>query len=84
MELILSPEKCTACMACVMACSLHHIQRFDRKISSVQVSNFKKEREIQVRIHREREKERKPCDDCRGEKEPLCAKYCVPKAIIFK
>lgn len=84
MELFLSPEKCTACMACVLACSLHHAQRFDRKIASVQVNNSKKEREIRVRIQKEKQGERPPCDDCRGEKEPLCVKYCGPKAIIFK
>ena len=71
-------------MACVLACSLHHARRFDRKIASIQVNSSKKEREIQVRIEREKGGERQPCDDCRGEEEPLCVKYCSPKAIIFK
>ena len=83
-ELILFPEKCTACMICVMACSFHHARRFDRKISSIEVNHFTKEREIQVHIQREAEGKRELCDECRGEEEPLSARYCAPQAIIFQ
>ncbi len=83
-KLLLYPEKCTACMSCVLACSLHHSQRFDRKIASIQVGNTRKEREIHILIQKEKETERKACDNCLGEKRPLCVEYCVPGAILLK
>ncbi|MFX0202106.1 MAG: hypothetical protein ACFFCW_38840 [Candidatus Hodarchaeota archaeon] len=83
-SILLFPEKCTACMGCVLACSLHHAKRFDRKIASIEVNNTKKEREIHILIQKEKGAERQACDYCKGEDEILCVKYCAPKAIVFK
>ena len=71
-------------MACVLACSLHHGQRFEMKIASIKVSNSKKEREIHIRFQRDKKGEGQPCDACRGEKEPLCVQYCIPGAINYR
>lgn len=80
-ELALYPEKCTACMSCILACSLHHRKRFDKKGASITVSICGKERKISLLIQKGKEGELQSCDYCDGEKEPLCVKYCVPKAI---
>jgi len=79
---VVHPERCTGCMLCVLACSLHHGNRFDRRISSVEVSAFGKEREMSILIHEAREGERQACDYCEGEKQPLCIKYCPTAAIV--
>lgn len=76
------PERCTGCMLCVLACSLHHAKRFDRRSSSVEVSISGKERKMSVSIHEVKEGERQACDYCEGEKQPLCIKYCPTAAIV--
>lgn len=83
-ELLIYHEKCTACMSCILACSFHHIRKFDRRNSSIEVRTSKKEREIQILIQKGKEGGLPACDYCEEEKEPLCVKYCFPKAIIFK
>jgi Fe-S-cluster-containing dehydrogenase component len=83
-QLVLYPEKCTGCMSCVLACSLHNGERFDRRISSIKVSISKKEREIEISIVKGKARGLQACDDCEGEKEPLCVKYCTPKAIDYR
>ena len=80
-EFLIYPDKCTACMLCVLACALHHAKKFERKSASIEVNTFKKEREIHIVIHTEKEREQEACDYCKGEEEPLCIKYCIPKAI---
>jgi len=82
-KLVIYPEKCTACMLCVLACSYHHSKKFDRKNSNIEVNVFKKEREINILFNKMKNEERQACDYCEGEKEPLCVKYCIPKAINF-
>ena len=82
-EFSINPEKCTGCMSCVLACSFHHKKLFDRKIVSVEVDIFGKEREMDIVIHRINENGHLACDFCDGEEEPLCAKYCSTKAIIL-
>ena len=81
MEFFIYPKRCTACMSCILACSLHHTKAFNPKIASIEVNTFGKEREIQIIIHRKKEGVRLACDNCRGEEEPLCIKYCIPKAL---
>ena len=81
MKLVASSEKCVACDLCILACSFHHKKEFNTNISSIEVYTHGKERDIQIIIHREKEGERLACDDCKGEKEPLCIKYCIPKAL---
>lgn len=82
-EFFLYPERCTACMSCILACSLHHAQRFDRKAASIEVSVLGKERKTCISIHKTKQGERQACDYCERETEPLCVKYCAPKAIIW-
>jgi Fe-S-cluster-containing dehydrogenase component len=55
-------EKCTACMSCVLTCSLHHGKSFDRKMASIEVSTSKKEREIHVFIQKGQQGDRPTCD----------------------
>ena len=80
---VIYPDKCTSCMLCILACAYHHSKKFDRKSASIEVNVFKKEREINIVVHRVKTNERHACDYCEGESEPLCVKYCIPKAINF-
>jgi len=68
-------------MSCILACSFHYGKRFDRKTASIKVDILGKEREIRILIQRGKDGELKACDDCEGEKVPLCVKYCIPKAL---
>ena len=81
-DFVIHPERCTGCMLCVLACSLHHAKRFDRKIASIEVSVSGKERKTIVSIHTVNDGERRACDYCEGEKEPLCIKYCPTNVIV--
>lgn len=79
---VIHPERCTGCMLCVLACSFHHTKRFDRRISSVAVSTLGKEREMNILIHEVKDEERQACDNCQGERIPLCVRYCPTGAIV--
>jgi len=84
MELVISPEKCIICNLCVLACSFHHGKVFSRNRSSIEVNVYGKERRIEIVIYGQKEGGRLACDDCKGEREPLCTKYCIPKALNIR
>ena len=83
-EILIFPERCVGCMSCVLACAVHHEQRFDRKIASIEIDNSGKEREIDILIHKVTEGQHQACDCCEKEIEPLCFKYCPTSAISFR
>jgi len=78
-------EKCTGCRACEAACSYHHGKIFSPKVASLWVHRMDKEGKMEITLYKnltkEERKKRFPCDQCVGEPEPLCVKYCVVRAI---
>jgi len=84
MELIIFPEKCTICNLCVLACSFHHEKVFGVNRSSIEVNSYGKERSVEIVIHSQKEGDRLACDGCKGETEPFCIKYCIPKALNIR
>ena len=84
-DLKINNEKCTGCRACEIACSYHHEKTFNLKLASLYIHRVERDGNIAILLYKDlAEKERGkrfPCDQCVGEAEPLCVKYCVPAAI---
>ena len=77
-------DKCTGCRACEIACSYHHRKVFNPRISSIEISKHGKEEIISITVHRGLPSEGNghlSCNQCVGENEPLCVKYCAVDAI---
>jgi Fe-S-cluster-containing dehydrogenase component len=64
-----------------MACSYHHTKSFGKENSSIRVSRYEREGEMEIAIFMEEDGEHRRCDGCKQEKEPLCASYCVVGAL---
>jgi carbon-monoxide dehydrogenase iron sulfur subunit len=78
-----NPERCTGCLICELACSLHHTGEFSRSRASIKVnksiSNPKKGTNITINF---RSDDKRPvCDLCKGKPLPLCVTFCPEKII---
>ncbi len=63
-------EQCRACKSCMLACSFHHKKMFSPAYSSISVTRNNQNGIVRWAID-------STCDDCKGEKIPLCQKYCT-------
>jgi Fe-S-cluster-containing dehydrogenase component len=63
-------EQCRACQCCMLACSYHHRRAFSPAFSSIWVTRNNLTGIVEWSID-------STCDDCAGEPEQLCAKYCA-------
>jgi Fe-S-cluster-containing dehydrogenase component len=63
-------EQCRACQCCMLACSYHHRRAFSPAFSSISVTRNNQNGIVEWSID-------STCDDCAGEPEQLCAKYCA-------
>jgi Fe-S-cluster-containing hydrogenase component 2 len=63
-------EQCRACQCCMLACSYHHRRAFSPAFASISVTRNNQNGIVQWSID-------STCDDCAGEDEHLCAKYCA-------
>ena len=54
----------------MLACSFHHRKYFSPAYSSISVARNNQNGIVRWAID-------STCDDCHGEKEPLCQKYCA-------
>jgi Fe-S-cluster-containing hydrogenase component 2 len=79
--LIAHVEKCTGCRACEIACSFHHERIFSPTISSIEIHRDLEKGKMAITIYDRKVGTHHACDECEGEKEPLCVKYCTTKAI---
>ncbi|MDW7740067.1 MAG: 4Fe-4S binding protein [Bacillota bacterium] len=68
-------EKCTGCRSCELACSMHHYGCFNPVRSSIQVAA--RGRSFQIKVFKDENEGRPPCDNCTGETERMCIKYCT-------
>ena len=69
-------DKCTGCKSCEIACSFHFSKVFSPQISAIRIWRSNVSGDIEINLHSN-------CDLCNKEEEPLCVKYCAPKALIF-
>ena len=84
-----SNEKCTGCRACEVACSYHHDEGiFNPRAASLQVCRNEKEGKFSIILYGDMPEEKRegrfPCDLCKDEPQPLCVRYCRPKAIAIE
>jgi Fe-S-cluster-containing hydrogenase component 2 len=77
MKIIIDVEACYGCRTCELACSYHHAKIFSPELSSVKVQRNNRTGKIVYAID-------STCDFCKGEMEPLCAKYCFYGGIKFE
>jgi len=83
MKLIVNPGNCSGCRVCEVVCSFHHRKVFSRKISSIAVRRDERKGEFEPKIFTNAEGKRLPCNLCRGEKSPLCVRFCSTKALTM-
>ena len=84
MKLIAFNVKCTGCRLCEVVCAFHHKKVFSRKISSVRVKRIERRGEFEIIIYSVNKDGHLACDLCRGEKEPLCVRFCSTKALTIE
>ena len=68
--IILDEKRCTGCHTCELICSFHHAQVFSHDLSSISVLVINRTGERKWSV------DQRSCDLCKGEKIPLCVKYC--------
>ena len=74
MRISINTKACYGCRACELICSFHHVGDFSPESSSIKIKRNEDTAEIEGHVD-------STCDSCRGEKQPLCAKYCVYGAL---
>jgi len=75
--LVIHPEKCTACRACELACSMKHHNEFNLSRSRIQVNIFLEEAVYIPATCTQ-------CDHCLSiDGDPECVKFCTPKALEY-
>lgn len=73
----INKHECTACKACVLACSFHHSRQFNYSSSCISIFKNNEDGDIEINIDHNR------CDMCPEEDTPLCMAFCAVKAIHF-
>jgi len=74
MKLLRDTNACVGCGTCGLICSFHHHGIFSREQSSIRVLTDMRTGRVEWVID-------STCDDCRGEEQPLCVKYCAYGAL---
>lgn len=70
MKISRKTQGCYGCKCCQIICGFHHTGTFDPSASSIQVRRNYVTGVISWTIDTS-------CDNCAGEAEPLCVKYCT-------
>ena len=74
MKIIRNLKACYGCRACELACSFHHQGAFGPEKSAIRVDKDSHTGKIRLKID-------STCDDCKGEEQPLCVRYCSYRAL---
>jgi len=74
MMIAIDPRACYGCRACELICSFHHTGSFSPESSSIKIKRDEGTGKIDSKVDI-------TCDLCKGEKQPLCAKYCFYGAL---
>lgn len=74
MKIAIDSKSCYGCRACELICSFHHTGAFSPESSSIKIKRNEGTGEIQTKVD-------STCDLCKGEKQPICLKYCVYGAL---
>jgi len=59
-----------------MACSYHHKKAFQPSIASIEVGEIENKSHLGITFYLRNEGIHLACDQCIGENQPLCIKYC--------
>ncbi|MFH1821055.1 MAG: hypothetical protein ABH852_01230 [Methanobacteriota archaeon] len=74
MRIEIDSKACYGCRTCELICSFHHTGAFSTESSSIEIKRNEGTGEIDSKVD-------STCDLCKGEKGPLCAKYCFYGAL---
>jgi len=76
--MIFDTKSCVGCRTCEMACSFHHQRIFQPSISSIKITTVSGNSDFLVQLWNKDEDDHIGCDNCSGEAEQFCLKYCNP------
>ncbi|MFH1090159.1 MAG: hypothetical protein V1742_01185 [Pseudomonadota bacterium] len=77
--MIYEMPSCGGCRTCEMACSFHHLGKFNPSVSSIKIIDKEDTSGYVVMILEQSERRGLACDGCPGLAEPLCLEYCREK-----
>ena len=75
MKIHRDPELCHGCRACEIMCSFHHRKCIAPESSSIRVVRENATGRVLWSI------DKTTCDECKGEEQPFCEKYCLYEAL---
>ncbi len=75
MKIVRNAELCHGCRACELMCSLHHRNCIAPDASSIHIVRDNATGRVLWSL------DQTTCDQCRGEDQPYCAKYCLYEAL---
>jgi Fe-S-cluster-containing hydrogenase component 2 len=78
---VVDTKLCTDCRACELACSFHHLSLYNPSKASIKIIRDEKSGKIEIKFYYVPKGNHIACDECEGEGEMMCAKYCVRGVI---
>jgi Fe-S-cluster-containing hydrogenase component 2 len=74
MKIVRDPKLCHGCRTCELMCSFHHRRAIYPEFSSIRILRDNATGNISWTLGR-------TCDECKGEVQRFCERYCLYKAI---
>jgi Fe-S-cluster-containing hydrogenase component 2 len=76
--MLFETQACTGCRSCELACSFHHREIFSPSKASIKITDRPNRLGFAISLYEQREADHLACDNCQGEHERYCVKYCSP------
>ena len=76
--MIFETKACVGCESCELACSFHHVGKFQPAVASIKVQEQFKDLAFTLELFDKKKAGHLTCDQCKTLPEPMCVKHCSP------